>query len=246
MAGVFYRKQRNTMKPISSQPKRLAGLIILIVATLLISSCDLPSNQPPIISSLTTNEEWVESADICQVECTASDPDEDELSYTWSTDGGNISGEGSTVSWTAPEALGTYTITVEVTDGRGGEDTTQLTVNVVAPNHLPIIENLVVTAEHRYLEEITVGFTDLRSGYKVLEGKAYEIKCGASDPDGDELLFEWSTDGGGVSGEGAVVTWTAPPRGGEVSVIVTVSDGRGGVATESIVFAVVTCGSCAF
>ncbi len=106
------------MKPISSQPKRLAGLIILIVATLLISSCGLPSNQAPAISSLTTNEEWVESADICQVECTASDPDGDELSYSWSTDGGNISGEGSTVSWTAPEALGTYTITVEVTDER--------------------------------------------------------------------------------------------------------------------------------
>jgi len=230
-----------------SEQKGVAGLIILIVATLLISSCCLLSNQAPAISSLTTNEEWVESADICQVECTASDPDGDELSYSWSTaDGGNISGEGSTVTWTAPEAPGIYTITVEVTDGRGGEATTQLTVNVVAVNHPPIIESLIVTAEHRYLEEITVGYTGLKSGYKILEGKDCKIECIASDPDGDELLFEWSADGGGISGEGAIITWIAPLRGCELIVTVTVSDGMGGVATESLVFVVATCSSCAF
>ncbi len=234
------------MKPIFSQPKWLAGLIILFVATLFISGCCLLSNQAPAISSLTTNEEWVESADICQVECTASDPDGDELIYSWLADDGDISGEGSTVTWTAPDAPGVYIITVEVSDGRDGIATEQLTINVVAPNHPPTIESLIVTAEHRYLKEITVGYTILKGGYKVLQGKAYEIECIASDPDENELLFEWSTDGGGISGEDAVVTWTAPLRGGEVTVTVTVSDGRGGVATESIVFAVTTCAPCAF
>jgi hypothetical protein len=226
------------MKLIFNQPKWLASSIILVVATLLIGGCT-PANQPPIISSLTANEERVESAGILQVECIAADPDGDSLNYVWSASGGVISGEGYTVTWTAPEAPGAYIITVQVTDGRGGEATTQLTVNVVAPNHPPTIENLVVTAEHRYLKEIA-------EGYKVLQGKAYEIECIASDPDGNELLFEWSTDGGGISGEGAVVTWTAPLRGGEVTVTVTVSDGRGGVATESVVFTVATCAPCAF
>jgi len=112
------------------------------------------------------------------------------------------------------------------------------------PNHPPAIENLIITAEHRYLEETTSGFTTLKSVYKVMKGKDYKIECIASDPDGDELVFEWVADGGGVAGEGAVVTWTAS-SGGEITVTVTVSDGRGSVATESIVFAVVTCG-CAF
>ena len=220
-------------KLIFSQPKWLASSIILVVATLLIGSCT-PANQSPIISSLTANEERVESADILRIECTASDPDGDSLNYIWSAGNGVISGEGSTVTWTAPDAPGAYTIAVQVTDGRDGEATTQLTVNVLAVNHSPLIENLIVTAEHSYLKEIA-------EGYKILQGRSCEIECIASDPDGDELLFEWSTDGGDISGEGAVVTWTAPPQGGKVTIIVTVSDGSGGTATKSVVFTVVTC-----
>lgn len=226
------------MKLILSQPKWLAGLIILVVVAFFIGGCT-PANQLPVICSLTANEEWVESAGMLQIECIASDSDGDELGYAWSADDGIISGEGSTVSWMAPEAPGAYTITVQATDGRDGEATAQLIINVAAPNHPPTIENLVVTAEHRYLEEIA-------EGYRVLQGKAYEIECVASDPDGDELLFEWSVDGGAISGEGAVVTWTAPLRGGEVTVTVTVSDGRGGVTTESLVFSVATCAPCSF
>jgi hypothetical protein len=250
------------IKLIFSRPKWLAGLITLVLAGLLIGGCTsanqqplIPSlngsheeaNQPPLIASLFAIQERVNPSGSCQVQCFASDPDGDKLSYTWSAGNGVISGEGSTVSWTAPEAPGAYTITVQVTDGRDGEATAQLIVNVAAPNHPPTIENLVVTAEHRYLKETTAGYTTTESAYKVLQGKAYEIECVASDPDGDELLSEWSADGGAISGEGAVVvTWTAPLRGGEVTVTVTVSDGRGGVATKSVVFVVMTCAPCAF
>jgi hypothetical protein len=221
------------IKLTSGQPKWLAGLIILVFTTLLIGGC--APNQLPVISNLAVNNEGeIDTGVSYQIECAASDTDEDELSYAWSADDGIISGEGSIITWTAPEAPGAYIITVQITDGRGGEAATQLTVNVVAPNQPPIIEDLVVTAEHSYLKEIA-------EGYKVLQGKAYEIECIASDPDGDELLIEWSADGGDISGEGALATWTAPPQGGEVIVVVTVSDGRGGTATESIVFTVVTC-----
>jgi hypothetical protein len=233
-------------KLILSRPKWLAGLIILIVATILIVGGCAPANQLPVICSLTANEEWVESAGILQIECIASDSDGDELSYAWSADGGVISGEGSIVSWTAPEAPGAHTITVQVTDGRDGEATAQLIVSVAAPNHPPTAENLVVTAEHRFLKETTTAYTTTEIAYKVLQGQAYEIECVASDPDGDELLFEWSADGGGISGEGAVITWTAPLRGGEVTVTVTISDGRGGVATASVIFVVMTCAPCSF
>lgn len=315
------------MKLIFSQPKWLASSIILVVTTLVIGGCT-PANQPPVISSFTANEERVAPAGSCQVECTTSDPDEDELSYIWTADGGNISGEASVVIWTAPDAPGAYTITVEVNDGRGSEATAQLAISVVAVNHPPIItnltadkervipsgscqveciasdpdgdelsyewlasggsvhaegsiatwtapvatgtytimvrvtadqggessssldidvafnnppiiENLIVTAEHIYLKEIA-------KGYKILKSKSCEIECIASDPDGNELLFEWSTDGGNISGEGPMVTWTAPLRGGEVTITVTVSDSRGGVATKSIVFKVETCAPCAF
>jgi hypothetical protein len=120
----------------------------------------------------------------------------------------------------------------------GGESTSSLSVNIV-PNNPPIIGNLIVTPkETRYMEEIP-------GGYKILKGKSCEIECIASDPDNDELLYEWSTDGGNISGESSTVTWTAPLRGGEVNITVTVSDSSDGVAVKSIVFVVKTC-ACAF
>lgn len=61
-----------------------------------------------------------------------------------------------------------------------------------------------------------------------------------------ELSYEWMADGGNISGEGSAITWTVPQEGMEVTVTVKVSDGRDGVASESVVFNVETCAPCAF
>ena len=210
------------IKLVLGQPKWLVSLIILIVAALLIVSC-APLNQPPVISSLTANEEETNPGGSCQIECTASDPDEDELSYIWSADGGNISGEGSIVTWTAPDEPGTYTITVQVTDGRDGEETKQITINAVAPNHPPTIESL------------TPEWSSVR------KAATPTIECVASDPDGDKLTYTWSADGGNFSGEGSTVTWVAPNAYGNYTITVTVTDGRGGEASESTKITVCSC-----
>jgi len=202
-------------KLFSSQLKWLASLIILAVATLPIGSC-MPTNLTPVISSLIASEEPLYLLDSCQLECIAYDLDGDELSYIWSADSGNISGEGSVVTWVAPDAPGAYTITVEVTDGRGGEGTTQLTISVVAVNHPPVIESL----------------TPKR--WTVVEAETSTIECIASDPDGDELSYIWSAESGNISGEGSVVTWIAPDAPGAYTITVEVTDGRGGEASESI------------
>jgi len=208
------------MKLVPSQPKWLANLIILVVATLLIGGCT-PANQPPVISSLTASEGRVNQSGSCQVRCVASDPDGDELSYSWSACG-DISGEGSLVTWTAPAALGNYTISVKVTDGRGGEATTQLTISV-AVNHPPVIDSL--TTERQ----------------RVKKAMTSTIECIASDPDGDELSYIWSVNGGGISGEGPVAIWVAPNAYGTYTVTVTATDSRGGQATESIKIVVTCC-----
>ncbi len=195
-------------------------------------------NHPPTISSLIADKERITPLSSCQIECIASDTDGDRLTYTWSASGGSISDTGPAITWTAPETAGTYTITVKAKDDMGGESTSSLQINV-APNSPPIIENLIVTAEHKYLEEIS-------TGYKILKGKSCNIECTASDPDGDELNYEWSTDGGNISRECPTATWTAPLRGGKVTITVTVSDSGGSVATKTIVFTVKPCASCAF
>ena len=210
------------MKLISKQPKWLASLIILVVAALLIGSC-VPPNQPPLISSISANEEEINPAGSCQIECIASDPDEDELSYIWSTDGGNISGEGSIVTWIAPDAPGDYTIAVKVTDGREGEATTHLTINVVAPNHPPVIEVLA------------------SKWHRLKKASNTPITCFASDPDGDELSYTWSAEAGNITGEGDTVTWVAPNAYGTYAITVIVTDGRGGEAGESVTIQVCSC-----
>jgi hypothetical protein len=62
--------------------------------------------------------------------CDATDPDEDELTYSWSAERGNISGEGGEVTWVAPSEYGTFIITLTVTDGRGGEATDTISIIV--------------------------------------------------------------------------------------------------------------------
>mgnify|MGYP001030022548 CR=1 FL=1 len=198
----------------------ITSSITLVVAALLISGCTLV-NQPPLISSLTANAERVNPSGSCQVKCVASDPDGDKLSYVWSASG-NISGEGPTVTWTVPAVPGDYTITVKVTDGRGGKATAQLAISV-AINHPPFIDSL--TSEWQ----------------QVQKAMTSAIQCTAQDPDGDKLNFTWSANGGNISGKGALVTWVAPDTFGTYTITVTVTDGRGGQATESIDITVTCC-----
>lgn len=202
-------------------------------------------NHCPEIVDLKASEEWIMPSGNCTISCEASDPDNDSLSYEWLASGGNITGKGDTVTWVAPEDIGNYTITVVVTDEFGGEGSASLSIKV-AFNKLPIIKNLIVTAKHiyeqKYLAKISEGY------YKVGKGISYEIKCTASDPDGDELFYEWSTDGSSISGKGATVTFTAPGWSTEgispLTVTITVSDSNGGTTTDSIAFTVVSLSSC--
>jgi hypothetical protein len=211
-------------KPVSHKIKYLAVLMVLAVASLLIGGA-CAANQLPVISSLSLSvESEINPGATAQISCTAVDPDEDELTYTWTADGGNISGSGAHIYWVAPETLGTYTINVEVSDG---DDivTDQLTVTVLAPNTPPTIESLATDCP------------------RVKKAGTATITCEASDPDGDELTYSWSAERGNISGEGAIVSWVAPSEFGTHVVTVTVTDGRGGEATDEISFIVCSCGS---
>jgi hypothetical protein len=85
-------------------------------------------NRLPVIDKLSSEYSQVKRSTTTPVKCSASDPDGDALSYVWSASGGAISGEGEMVSWKAPEKSGTYTITVAVTDGRGGQVTATIDI----------------------------------------------------------------------------------------------------------------------
>jgi hypothetical protein len=195
------------------------------------------ANKPPEINSVIADADWTTPSGNLQVTCDASDTDGDELSYEWATDGGDISGIGAAVTWTAPEEVGIYHVTVVVRDGHGEKDTRSVPLSV-ATGTPPIIEDLIVTAEHKYLKTTT-------DGYKVGKTKEYDIECIASNTSG-ELVYEWSCDGGGISGEGSRITWTAPNVSIEVTVTVVVTDVADNSVSKSVILNVVSCSACTF
>ena len=197
-------------------------------------------NVPPTITSLVADADWTLPSGSLQVTCAASDPDGDELSYEWSTTGGDISGTGTAVNWTAPQEVDLYDITVVVTDGHGSSATDSLPHISAATEQPPIIEALLVTAEHCYLKPYSWG-------YKVGRGQKYDIECIVSDTSG-EVSYNWSCDDGELSGEGSLITWTAPnpSSSADVTVTVIVSDIAHNMAGKNINLNVVQCSGCTF
>ncbi len=214
------------------------GLATMVVGVLLTaSSCTTALNRPPIIASLEAEAEWVAPSGSLQMTCTASDPDTDGLSYEWITSGGSISGTGAVAIWTAPQEVGMYDITVVVDDGRGGRDTGFLTV-IASNGPPPSIQNLTVTAEEpKYLKTTS-------TGYKVGKTKEYHIECIATGT--DELVYDWSCNGGEISGAGSLIAWTAPDTSGYVTVTAKVFDDAGNWVRKTVVFEVVNCSPCEF
>ena len=207
-------------------------LVIVAVAVLLLASSCAGS----LITSLEAEPEWTTPLGSIGVTCTASNPDGGELSYEWSATGGNITGTGPEVIWTAPEEVGMYDITVVVTESEGREATGSIAL-IASNGPPPTIEDLIVTAEHEYLKKTPIG-------YKVAKTYDYDIECTASGT--GELVYEWSCDGGEISGEGSLITWTAPDTAGDITVTVKVFDDAGNWVRKSIFFEVVDCNACVF
>jgi hypothetical protein len=198
------------------------------------------ANRWPIITGLGAEENWTLPSGTIQLTCNATDPDGDQLTYEWMASVGDISGTGTVVNWTAPEAVGMYNITVVVRDSHDSSVTRTLPVTV-ATLQPPTIEQLLITKDrygHCYLK---------KSGEEYLVGKEqmYDIECIVADVN-SWVSYNWSCDGGEISGEGSMVTWIAPNTSTEVAVTVIVSDMAGNMASENMILNVVSCSRCTF
>jgi hypothetical protein len=195
--------------------RRTLLVVIGIVAAVvvLVTVFDMILADHPPVAALEAPEMVIPSG-TCQIVCAASDRDGDTLSYNWSATGGSISGTGAAVNWTAPESFGSYNVTVTVRDGRGEEVTKQIAIEVRA-NRAPIISRLMADADW------------------TTPSGTLQLTCTASDPDEDELVYQWTATAGDVSGTGAAVNWTAPQEVGVYNVTVAVKDGH---ASEDAMF----------
>jgi hypothetical protein len=89
-----------------------------------------PGNRAPEITGLTAAPDTVDPAGMCSLACSTTDPDGDDLTYTWDAGQGTISGSGATVTWTGPINAGTYKVRVTVDDGSGKSDSDSVLVVV--------------------------------------------------------------------------------------------------------------------
>ena len=125
-------------KPMTKKRRLVITGIVVVAVLLSILFYTMLANHRPAITSLEAEPERVLPLGSCQISCNASDRDGDELSYGWSADGGGITGEGATVTWTAPNSEGSYNVTVTVTDGHGGEVMNQVTITVSYQSSSPV------------------------------------------------------------------------------------------------------------
>jgi hypothetical protein len=211
------------------------ALIFLSIMSILAVGCT--SQVPPLPTKLEATESVLSLGEHTKIECIVSNAT-GNFTYEWSNDGGSLQGEGQAIDWVAPDRPGTYTIKAEVTGDNGKSGMASITITVT-DNHAPVIQDLVVTADHKYLKE-------RKTDYLVGKDQSYNISCQAEDEDNDDLDYIWSCDKGKISGTGAQVTWKSPNVDGKVNVTVTVSDSYNGTATRELLFSVVACSACTF
>jgi len=190
-----------------------------------------PVNQPPQVVSVLASSSEIRRpcppgtrSDSCTptgseetVFASASDPDNDQLLYTWSVTGGRLSGEGRQVTWDlSGVANGTYTATVEVNDGNqhtaNGSATVIVTECTACFRPPPPCPTVSASCPSELGANAPITFTASVSG--VLPG--------------DNYVYNWSVSAGTITNGQGTSMLTVDTKGlGGQSVTATVSLGGG-------------------
>jgi len=175
------------------------------------------TNYPPRIKSLSPDSSSILINKSINIYCTAADKDNDTIIYKWSADQGIISGSGSQILYTAPNASGNFIIRCIIDDNHGGKDSASISIKVfVTLNHPPVIEKIKAAPR------------------KINLNSPSTITCSAYDADNDTLVYLWSSQSGSISGSGSRITWNSPSVQGNYYITCIVNDNHGGIVQDSL------------
>ncbi|MFB6262563.1 MAG: Ig-like domain-containing protein, partial [Bradymonadaceae bacterium] len=175
------------------------------------------SNNGPIVHSLAASPPQVDRGGTSKLQVSASDPNGDTLSYSWSVSGGSgwsIKESGDRATLTAPKAPGRRVrVAVEVADPAGTVARASTVVSTV-PNQPPQL----------------VGVS--ASPPSIQPSGTATVTADATDPDGDSLSYSWTVPAKwSKKGSGKSIDVTAPGSyGAQATVRLEVTDSQGGRA----------------
>ncbi|MFM8488386.1 MAG: LamG-like jellyroll fold domain-containing protein, partial [Bacteroidota bacterium] len=164
----------------------------------------------PRIQSVAALNDTLELTQTTQLFSKVQSGQSSALVYQWSASGGILSQAGGAGEWTAPAAPGVTDITLVVTDGNQLSDTATFSIRVVPEiNKAPVISDIEREADY------------------LSPGQSVQLEALATDPNNDNLTWNWQSGGGSLNWSGSSAVWTAPAASGIYSVTVTVADEEG-------------------
>jgi len=170
-----------------------------------------PSGPPTASCSANPTSVYQGSNDPAAIHVTASSPASLPLTYSYTATGGAVDGTGPDARWNSSGvAVGTYTVTSKVDDGKGG--TASCTADIAVqerPHHPPSISCSANPST-------------------VAPGEKSTITSTASSPDNLALTYSYSATGGQVTGNGPTATFDSTGlQSGSYKVDCSVTDSRG-------------------
>jgi choice-of-anchor C domain-containing protein len=170
-----------------------------------------PDNAAPIFTSTPDNTK-PQIGKAFQYQAKAQDSNGDTLTYALQSgapSGVSINASTGLISWTPTAAqLGSQSFTIQVTDGKGGEDLQKVTLTVgqATADHAPVFTSTPRTTTRL--------------------GNTYLYDVAASDSDGDVLTYTLRSAPTGMTLKDGVISWVpTATQSGDHTIAIQVSDG---------------------
>ena len=188
----------------SEGKKTLAGDVIIDF-----NNGNIVSDYPPRIKALEPEESIIKTGMATQVYCTASDPEQEALTYEWTVDG--VTNTGTHIyEFAAPDTIGFYLVKCKVTDPGSQWDTLSAWIEVV----------------EKIMDPPVIVKIDADPGKVHLSG-TIELSCIAQDSNNDSLVYEWTAGSGSLITDHNHATFTAPDTEGNYFIVCMVTDTDG-------------------
>ena len=193
--------------------RKLTILIALLGTAFIFGGCSDdddsptdPQNDFPTVQGVTiTPDAAIFADDTVTLQAISTDPDKDELRYTWSKDAGAfnpVEAVGESINWTAPSTRGIYEVTVVGDDGNGGTSQKHINLTVYGGNQAGTVDVVGGLRANPVGGTANLGYVDAGDTIKIVWHKSNSITADSTRPD----ETKYAPDGSRVNGSLTLVS----------------------------------------